>query len=339
MTELTWNERPTLRRPLLLIAFEGLFDAAEAATDALGWIRERNDSVQVAEIDGETFYNFVEIRPTVRIAGSGGRVIDWPGARVWAVRTDSVRDLLVMTGTEPQLRWGTFADLILDVARQSGAEMAVTVGAMVSMVPHTRPFTITGRRGEPRTGTPPEPRPTHVRRAHRHRRRDQRTPRSLGATSDVVAGGGSSLRAVAPNPKATRALLRSIQKTTGVPTGYEELDGAVNEWVKRVDQAVGSDEETTNYVARLDARSTPTKTCCRPATTSPPNSRPSSATPTTTPTPIPTTTPATPPDRETQATLVRRASNGALSTKVRDVRQIRSGGGGRSPAVAGGDRR
>ncbi|MEZ5376986.1 MAG: PAC2 family protein [Acidimicrobiales bacterium] len=252
MTELTWNERPTLRRPLLLIAFEGLFDAAEAATDALGWIRERNDSVQVAEIDGETFYNFVEIRPTVRIAGSGGRVIDWPGARVWAVRTDSVRDLLVMTGTEPQLRWGTFADLILDVARQSGAEMAVTVGAMVSMVPHTRPFTITGSAANPEL----------ARRLNLDRPTYEGPTGIAGVINERLDRSGlpvMSLRVAVPhyvpsppNPKATRALLRSIQKTTGVPTGYEELDGAVNEWVKRVDQAVGSDEETTNYVARLE---------------------------------------------------------------------------------------
>ncbi len=252
MTELIWNERPTLRRPLLLIAFEGLFDAAEAATDALGWIRERNDSAQVAEIDGETFYNFVETRPMVRIGSGGKRTIDWPGAKVWACRTDSVRDLLVMTGTEPQLRWSTFADLILDVARQSGAEMAVTVGSMVSMVPHTRPFTITGSAANAEL----------ARRLNLDRPSYEGPTGIAGVINERLDRSGlpvMSLRVAVPhyvpsppNPKATRALLRSIQKTTGVPTGYEELDGAVTEWVKRVDQAVGSDEETMSYVSRLE---------------------------------------------------------------------------------------
>ena len=252
MSELIWNDRPALRRPLLLIAFEGLFDAAEAATDALGWIRERNDSVQVAEVDGEGFYNFTETRPIVRIGPSGGRVIDWPGAKVWACQTNSVRDLLVMTGTEPHLRWSTFADLILDVARQTGAEMAVTVGSMVSMVPHTRPFTITGSAANAEL----------ARRLNLDRPSYEGPTGIAGVINERLDRSGLPVMSVRvavphyvpspPNPKATRALLRSIQKTTGVPTGYEELDGAVTEWVKRVDQAVGSDDETTSYVSRLE---------------------------------------------------------------------------------------
>ncbi len=252
VTELIWNDRPILRRPLLLIAFEGLFDAAEAATDALGWIRERNDSSLIAEIDGEGFYNFVETRPTVRIGSTGGRVIDWPGAKVWACRTDSVRDLLIMTGTEPHMRWGTFADLILDLARQSGAEMAVTVGSMVSMVPHTRPFAITGSAANAEL----------ARRLNLDRPTYEGPTGIAGVVNERLDRSGLPVMSVRvavphyvpspPNPKATRALLRRIQKTTGVPTGYEELDGAVTEWVKRVDQAVGSDDETTSYVSRLE---------------------------------------------------------------------------------------
>lgn len=252
MSELIWNDQPTLRRPLLLIGFEGLFDAAEAATDALGWIRERSDAAQVAEIDGESFYNFIETRPIVRIGGDGNRVIEWPGAKVWACRTDSVRDLLVMSGTEPQMRWNTFTELILDVARQTGAEMAVTVGAMVSMVPHTRPFTITGSAANPEL----------ARRLNLDRPSYEGPTGIAGVINERLERSGlpvMSLRVAvphyvpsAPNPKATRALLRSIQKITGVPTGYEELDSAVTEWVQRVDQAVGSDDETTSYVSRLE---------------------------------------------------------------------------------------
>ncbi len=252
MSELIWNDSPPLRRPLLLIAFQGLFDAAGASTDALDWIRERNDSRVVAKIDGEAFYNFCEVRPLVRIGPDGRRIIEWPGATVWACHTDSVRDLLVMTGVEPHLRWGTFADLILDTARRTGAEMAVTVGSMVSMVPHTRPFPITGSAANAELarrlglGTPSYEGPTGI----------------AGVINERLDRSGlpvMSLRVAIPhyvptppNPKATRALLRRIQKTTGVPTGYEELDGAVTEWQQRVDQAVTSDGETSSYVKRLE---------------------------------------------------------------------------------------
>jgi hypothetical protein len=251
MVELIWNDSPVLRRPLLLIAFEGLFDAGEASTDALAWIRERSDTSVIARIDSDGFFNFQEVRPVVRIGTDGRRVIDWPDATVWACRTDSVRDLIVMTGIEPHLRWGTFAGHILEIARRSGAEMAVTVGSMVSMVPHNRPFGITGSAANPEL----------ARRLNLGRPSYQGPTGVAGVVNERLDRSGlpvMSLRVAVPhyvpsppNPKATRALLRSIQQTTGVPTAYEELDGAVTEWVNRVDQAVASDVETTNYVARL----------------------------------------------------------------------------------------
>ncbi len=252
MSELIWNDAPVLRRPLLLVAFQGLFDAAMASTDALDWIRERADAAPIAKIDGETFYNFQETRPTVRIRSDGQRVIDWPGATVWACRTEGERDLLVMTGIEPHLRWATFADHILEVARRSGAEMAVTVGSMVAMVPHTRPFAITGSASNAELarrlglGRPTYQGPTGI----------------AGVVNERLDRSGlpvMSLRVAVPhyvpappNPKATRALLRRIQETTGVPTGYEDLDAAVTEWVNRIDLAVASDHETTSYVKRLE---------------------------------------------------------------------------------------
>lgn len=252
MSEIIWNDEVTLRRPVLLLAFEGLFDAAESATDALQWIRERSDSTDLAEIDPEIFFNFHETRPVVRFNDDGRRVLDWPSTRLWACRTESSRDLLVMSGVEPQLRWRTFADHVLDVVRRSRAEIVVTVGAMVSMVPHTRPFPITGSAADPELA----------------RRLNLDRPSYTGPTGVVGVVHDRldrsevpimSIRAAVPhyvpgppNPKATQALLRRIEQTTGVATGYEELDGAVAEWAQRVDQAVASDPESAHYVERLE---------------------------------------------------------------------------------------
>lgn len=251
-SELTWYELPTLRRPLLLVAFEGLFDAAEAATSALEWIRDRTESSSVAMIDPESFFNFQEARPSVRIDGDGQRVIDWPATEIHAVVTDSPRDLVVMTGVEPHLRWPSFTDHVLEVARAVGCEMVVTVGAFIGMVPHTRPFSVTGSAVHPDLA----------------RRLNLSQPTYQGPTGIVGVINArletSSLPVIslrvevphyvpgAPNPKATQALLRRLQQTTGVQTGYEELDADVTEWVNRVDQAVSSDTESKDYVERLE---------------------------------------------------------------------------------------
>lgn len=256
MAEVKWNDdwdnAPALRRPLLLMAFQGLFDAAESATESLAWIRDRCESTEIAEIDPETYFNFHETRPVVRFDDSGQRVIDWPSTRVWSCKTDAERDLILMTGIEPQLRWRSFADDVLEVVRRSGAEMAVTVGAMVAMVPHTRPFPIAGSAANAEL----------ARRLNLDRPSYQGPTGVVGVVHDRLDHSElpvMSIRASVPhyvpgppNPKATRALLRRIQQTTAVPTKYEELDGAVNEWVERVDQAVSSDEESRDYVARLE---------------------------------------------------------------------------------------
>ncbi|MFV0523432.1 MAG: PAC2 family protein [Acidimicrobiales bacterium] len=252
MSELTWLDQLPLRRPLLLVAFEGIFDAAEAATTALDWICQRSESTRIGEIDPERFFNFQEARPTTRFGPDGQRVIDWPSTEIMAVRTDSPRDLVIMTGVEPHLRWATYSDHIIEVVRRSGCEMVVTVGALVAMVPHTRPFPVTGSAVHPDLA----------------RRLNLSQPTYQGPTSlagvinarleraDVPV---ISLRVAVPhyvpgppNPKATRALLRRLEQTTGVSTDYEELDGEVSEWSGRVDQAVASDEESRQYVARLE---------------------------------------------------------------------------------------
>lgn len=250
--ELTWYDDPNLSRPLLLVAFEGLFDAAEAATSALTWIRERSESEEVAMIDPESFFNFQEVRPMVRLKEGDKREIIWPSTEVFAAKTESARDLMLLTGVEPHLRWSKFSDYVLDVARRTRCEMVVTVGSFVGMVPHTRPFSVTGSAIHPelvrRLGLkkPSYEGPTGVIGVINERLERSNVPViSLRVEVPHYVPG-------APNPKATRALLRRLEQTIGVPTGYEELDADVTAWVERVDEAVLSDDESRQYVERLE---------------------------------------------------------------------------------------
>lgn len=251
-SELTWYELPQLRRPLLLVAFEGLFDAASAASSALRWIRDRGEAEEIAMIDPEGYFNFQEARPSVRLDKDGNRVIDWPVIEIFSTRTEVERDLVIMTGIEPHLRWPSFADHVVDIARRTRCEMVVTVGAFVGMVPHTRPFAVTGSAAHPELVrrlnlTPPTYEgPTGLIGVIIERLERSNIPAiSLRVEVPHYVPG-------APNPKATRALLRRIQQTTGVPTSYEDLDGDVTDWVQRVDQAVLADDESREYVERLE---------------------------------------------------------------------------------------
>lgn len=251
-TELTWYDLPELRSPFLVVAFEGLFDAAEAATQAADWLRERTESASVAMVDPETFFNFQESRPIVRIDEGGERVIEWPTTEVYSVITDSARDLVVMTGVEPHLRWSSFADHVLEVAQRSGCEMVVTLGAFIGMVPHTRPFSVVSSAVHPDLA----------------RRLNLSRPSYQGPTG-IVGVINSRLEAAnvpvislrvevphyvpgPPNPKAMQALLRRLEQTSGVSTGYEDLDSEVTQWMNRVDEAVKSDPESNDYVERLE---------------------------------------------------------------------------------------
>ncbi len=249
-----WSHHPDLRRPLLLMAFEGLFDAAGAASTALEWIADRNDCTEIAEIDPETFFNFQETRPTVRIGDDGVRAIEWPSTKILACRTDGPRDLVLMTGVEPHLRWRGFADAVVEVAHRSGAEMVGTVGAMVSMVPHTRPFPITGSAADPELAKrlsldlPSYQGPTGVVGVVNQRVHD------AGVPIISVRAGIPHYVPGSPNPKATQALLRRLEQTTRVATDYAELDPQVSGWVARVDAAVASDDESREYVERLEGQ-------------------------------------------------------------------------------------
>lgn len=261
MSDLRWVHRPETDRPLMLLAFRGLFDAAQAATAAVSWLAEHypQRAQPVAEIDPEPFFDFQQERPHVQIEDDGRRTITWPENNLVHIRADSdsdgiltPRDIVVCAGVEPHLRWRTFCGYLLDVARETNSEMVVTLGATVGIVPHTRPFPVTGSATNPQLaarlglGSPSYEGPTGV----------------VGALHEMFDRAGVptiSLRVAVPhyvpappNPKATRALLKRLQDVTRVRTGFLRFDTAANEWEARVNAAADEDEEVTTYVRKLE---------------------------------------------------------------------------------------
>ena len=259
MEELRWTADDQLAarldRPILVVAFRGLFDAAGSATSAVEWLAERLDSVQVGDVDPETFFDFTQERPVVEFDDHDVRWIRWATNRVLAVRTaEGQRDLVLVSGVEPHLRWRTFTEALLEAATRSGSRMVVTLGSMSGMSPHTRPPAVTGsstnRDLADRLGLD---RPSY-----------QGPTGAVGVLHDTLDRAGVpviSLRVSvpyylpdSPNPKVTRSLLRRFEQVSGIDTAHADLDGPAAEWQSRVDQAVDGDEEVRAHVRRLESQ-------------------------------------------------------------------------------------
>jgi len=255
VNELIWDydSLDSLNKPVLVVAFKGLFDASGSATSALEWLMEKSESENLGEIDSETFFDFTQERPLISFDKNGERALTWPKNKIVAIRTSgNERDLLAISGIEPHLRWRTFSELLIEVVNKSNAESVITLGSMVGMTPHSRPLTVTG------SSTNPE----LAERLNLEKPSYQGPTGIVGVLHDALDRSKIpvvSLRVSvphyvpdSPNPKATRALLRRFEQVTGVTTEYEELDGPAADWQKQVDTAVASDDEITAYVTRLE---------------------------------------------------------------------------------------
>ena len=255
MNELIWDydSLDSLNKPVLVVAFKGLFDASGSATSALEWLMEKSESENLGEIDSETFFDFTQERPLISFDKNGERALTWPKNIIVAIRTSgNERDLLAISGIEPHLRWRTFSELLIEIVNKSNAESVITLGSMVGMTPHSRPLTVTG------SSTNPE----LAERLNLEKPSYQGPTGIVGVLHDALDRSKIpvvSLRVSvphyvpdSPNPKATRALLRRFEQVTGVTTEYEELDGPAADWQKQVDTAVASDDEITAYVTRLE---------------------------------------------------------------------------------------
>src|SRR5919197_3493170 len=254
MDPVQWEgDVPELRSPTLVCAFAGWNDAASAATTAIEAVAASIDSEVMARIDPEEFYDFQVNRPTFRLIVGQTRHLDWPANTLLAARVPAAeRDLALLSGIEPNLRWRTFAEAILSVAQRLGVEMLVTLGALIADVAHTRPVPITGlasdaelveRLGLSRSSYEG---PTGIVGVlHDSCRRQGLTSASLWAAVPHYV-------AAVPNPKAALALLRRLEGFTGIAIEASELEEAMTRYERQGDKAGSSKPEIEELVRRLE---------------------------------------------------------------------------------------
>jgi proteasome assembly chaperone (PAC2) family protein len=253
MPSLAWEQRPELRRPVLVAGFEGWNDAASAASEAAGWLTRQFGATKIASMDPEEHFDFQSARPTVELVDGVTRDLTWPATEFFAVPVDA-RDLVVLRGIEPNLRWPSFCREVLGVAGETGCEMVVTLGALLADVPHTRPVRVTGATTDPEL----------MASLHLQRSRYEGPTGIVGVLHDTARAAGvasASLWApvphyvsTPPNPLATRALLDRLGQLLDTPFELGELDELSQAWQTRVDEVVSQDDDVRSYVGQLEER-------------------------------------------------------------------------------------
>ena len=266
MDDVEIHKIPALRNPVMLIAFSGWNDAAEAATGAASHIlgawtdaeHAINDQVGVvpeliADIDPEEFYDFQVNRPIVDIDESQIRSLTWPGTQIFGLATPNFDfDFVVVRGVEPSMKWKTFTHDLLDLADDLEVQRIITLGSMLADAPHSRPITVTG------SGAHPE----IAKRLGVEVSRYEGPTGILGVIADASLRRGIdaiSLWAAiphyasnSPSPKATLALINALEDFLEISLPQGDLHADSLEWESEVDELAREDSDVAEYVKALE---------------------------------------------------------------------------------------
>ncbi|MBN9611436.1 MAG: carboxylate--amine ligase [Actinobacteria bacterium 69-20] len=248
------RERP-LRDPVMVAAFEGWNDAADAASAAVEHLSLTWDAEEFAEFDPERFYDFQVSRPVVTIRDGVTRDFSWPTTRITACYLPHApHDVLLVHGIEPSFAWRTYCRALIDVALSADVSMIVTLGALLADVAHTTPIQITGSAHDAPT-------------ADRLGLAASSYEGPTGITSAVqVAAVAAGIPAITlwaavphyvsdpPSPKVTLALLRTVEEALDIEVPVGGLPEQADEWVEQVTQLAAEDSEISDYVRALQER-------------------------------------------------------------------------------------
>lgn len=255
MSELIVSSRPDLNRPVLLAAFRGWNDGGQGATLGAGYLARQWGAEEFATIDPENFYDFQQVRPQVSLEDGLTRRLEWPANTFLHAPIPGLdRDVVILLGVEPNLRWKTYSGLIVGLAQELGVELVTTFGSLLADVPHTRPAPVSAAASDPSLvedlGVEPSryEGPTGIVGVVLDDCRHEGIPAvSLWAAVPHYVS-------LAPSPRAALALCHRLGELLAVDIDLEELEQASDEYSQQVTEAVASDSETSSYVEELERR-------------------------------------------------------------------------------------
>jgi predicted ATP-grasp superfamily ATP-dependent carboligase len=251
----TFEDRPSLRSPVLLLSFAGWSDAGASATTAVRYLAEQLLAKKLSSIDPEEFYDFSVQRPVVRMTENKIREIHWPSYDFYYGSGMGIeRDFVLGIGAEPQLRWRTFAETMLYFFKECGIEMVITLGAYLDEVLYTRPVPVTGFSSDPKLMEELDLMPS----------RYQGPTGIIGVLADACRRAGvlhvslwASLPhylSVTPNPRGTLALLLRLTQWIGLRVDTSPLERAAADFQAKINEAVNADPKLSAYVRELKKR-------------------------------------------------------------------------------------
>ncbi len=254
MPPLIWDRRPRgLRSPALICAFQGWNDAGDSASGAVAFLVSALKARRFAHVDSQEFYDFQANRPCVRVGEGGEREIVWPTVEVFEAHAPrATRDLVLIQGVEPSMRWRAFCSHVVDLAEALGVEIVITLGALLADVAHSRPVTMTGHASEPSlieslgVSTSSYEGPTGIVGVL------HASCTEAGLPSASLWAGVPHYVAAATNPKAALALVRRVESIVNVSVDASELERSADDYERQVGIAVQSDPDIQAFVERLE---------------------------------------------------------------------------------------
>jgi hypothetical protein len=237
----------------MIAAFEGWNDAADAATGAVEHLEREWNVKPLAAIDPEEYYDYQVNRPTVRLVDGVTRRIDWPTTRI-GVADAGDRDVVLVRGLEPNMRWRAFCDELVEFAEELQVEHVVCLAALLADVPHTRPIDVNGSASS-------EALAEHL--GLTRSRYEGPTGvvsvfhQALAETGRPVVTYWASVPhyvAQPPCPKATLTLLHRVEDALDLAVPLGDLPEQSLAWENGVDELAREDSEIADYIASLEQR-------------------------------------------------------------------------------------
>ena len=258
MEDLLIHKDPQDTFPTMIVAFAGWPDASEAATRALKYLVRKLGAKKFGEIDSEGFYDFTMVRPQTRINSDGERIITWPQNDFYFYKNDNPsRNLIVFIGTEPNLRWRTYSQILTNMAQQYGVKLVVSLGALLDAVPHTREPKVTGRASSEEL----------MQKAEWLGIRDSRYQGPTGIhTAFIDACINLKLEHAsiwghcphyvnsAPDPSISMAILARLRSLIDTDVDLEELRIASDTFREEIDKVISKQPNVSSYVTKLEQK-------------------------------------------------------------------------------------
>ena len=258
MDALITHETPEAKLPIMVVAFAGWPDAAEAATMVVHYLVKKLPAKKFASIDPEEFYDFTVVRPQTEVDGDGERIIRWPtNDFYYYAPEDESRGLLLYAGTEPNLRWRAFSDIITGIAQRHGVELVISLGALLDAVPHSREPIVTGRASSPELAQKVEwlgiresgyQGPTGIHSAF------MASCNEKGLVHASIWGHCPHYVNRSPNSAVGRAILARLRSLVDFTVDLDELNNAAETFDVEVTESISKQPDISAYVLRLEER-------------------------------------------------------------------------------------